>query len=163
MARRWWQWLLMVITALPVLAWGWDRVQMIDWVGRTDLEVVFMLTEVGSRTPIPGARVEVQSEGGFYEERDPQEFILAADADGVAHKECRHRMCFGTRSGLGFTDTFGVHLPWWRFRASAPGFEPSAWADLDVGEYQRRAHRTGPGKAQVVVPVVLHRRPPQRA
>jgi len=30
---------------------------------------------------------EVQSEGGFYEEQDKQEFTLVADARGLARKE----------------------------------------------------------------------------
>ncbi len=159
MARHWWK-LLVAVAALPVIIWGWDCVQTVDWVGLTDLEIEFVLTEAGSRTPIPGARVEVWSEGGFHAEDYPQEFVLAADSAGIARTECRHSMCCGTRSGLGLTDTLAVHLPWWRFRASAPSFEPSAWVPLDVVESQRRVHRTGPGKAKLVVPVALPRRPP---
>jgi hypothetical protein len=150
--------MLVAVVAVPLLVWGYDLIQSIQWVGGTDLEVEFVLRETGSGNPIPSARVEVQSEGGFYEERGKQAFVLSADTGGVARKECRNSMCFGTRSGLGFTDTFAVHLPWWRFRVSAPGFESSAWMDLDVFEFRRRAHRTGPGKAKLSVAVSLHRR-----
>lgn len=158
------RWILLVaVVAMPLLVWGYDLIQTIQWVGSTDLEVEFVLREVGTGNPIPGARVEIQSEGGFYEERDKQAFALSADTQGMARKECRNSMCFGTRSGLRFTDTFAVHLPWWRFRVSAPGFESSEWIDLDVFEFRRRAHRTSPGKAKLRVAVSLHRKPAEQA
>jgi hypothetical protein len=129
------------------------------WVGHTDLEVAFCLTALDSGQPIAGARIEVRSEGGSYEERGEQQFVLSTDANGVARKECRHNTCSGARSALGFTDSFAVHLPWWQFRVSAPGFESSAWMDLAIGDIRRRTHRIGPGRARVVVPVTLRRRP----
>jgi hypothetical protein len=143
---------------LPLLVWGCDRLSTFYWVGRTDLEVEFAVTDAATGGPVPGARVEVQSEGGFYEERDRREFALAADADGVARKECRRSMCFGERSGLGFTDTFMVHLPWWRYRGVAEGYDPTEWAHLAVPEQLGRVRRTGPDKARLVVPVSLQRR-----
>jgi hypothetical protein len=157
MARRSLKWLLIVLFVVPLLVWGCDRLQTIYWVGSTDLEVKFAIINADTGDPIPGARVEVHSEGGFYEERGKQEFDLVADASGVARKECRKSMCFGARSGLGFTDTFAVHLPWWRYRVSAEGFEPSEWAELDAPEFRRRARRVGPGEAILVVPESLHR------
>lgn len=158
MVRRRWKLLLITLIVVPLLVWGCDSVQKIYWVGSTDLEVEFAITDWATGTPVPGGQVEVQSEGGFYEERDKQEFVLVAGADGLACKECRRIMCFGTRSGLGFTDTFVVHLPWWRFRAVADGYEPGEWIDLDVQEYIRQARRAGPGKAKLVVPVTMHKR-----
>lgn len=98
MRRRWWKWLL-AVGLVPLVVWGCDRMQIAYWVGRTDLEVEFVITDVGTGQPIPGARVEVHSEGGFYEEQNEQEFVLIADADGVARKECRRSMCFGAQSG----------------------------------------------------------------
>jgi hypothetical protein len=65
-------------------------------------------------------------------------------------------MCCGT-SGL-FTDTFGVHLPWWRFRVVADEYEPGRWTEL-VAEYAGQARRAGRGKAKLVVPVTVHKRP----
>jgi hypothetical protein len=149
--------LLIIAITLPFLVWGFDRVLMVAWVGNTDLEVEFVVADAAAGSPIPGARVEVQSDGGFYEERDKQEFTLNAGADGIARKECRHSMCFGIHSGLGFTNTFFVHLPWWRFRVVAGGYESSEWADLDVPEYVRQARRVGPGRAKLVVSVALHK------
>jgi hypothetical protein len=157
MVRRWWKWMLLVAVALPLLAWGCDRAQTIDWVGRTDLEVEFLATDAATGHPISGASVEVQSEGGLYEDGDRQEFVLAADSGGVARKECRNSMCFGTHSGLGFTDTFTVHLPWWRFRVVAEGYTGSKWTELDVPQYIRQARRAGAGRAELIVPVALQK------
>jgi hypothetical protein len=157
MARRWWKWLLLVACTVPVLGWGCDRLQTTYWVGSTNLEVEFAVADAGSGDPIPGARVDIQSEGGFQEERDKQGFALVADPGGVARKECRNSMCFGTQSGLRFTDTYVVHLPWWRFRVTAPGYEPSEWVFLDAPEYVRQAQRAGPRRAKLVAAVSLHK------
>jgi hypothetical protein len=159
MARRWCIRLLLAAAVLPLLVWGCDRVQMIYWVGSTDLEVEFVVTDDATGAPVPRARVEVrQSRGGFYEDREEREFVLVGGVDGRARRECRQSMCFGTRSGLGFTDTFAVHLPYWRFRVVAEGYEPGEWTELDVHEYSRRARRAGSGKAELVVPMWLHKR-----
>jgi hypothetical protein len=155
MARRRLMWLLLALIAAPLLVCGYDSLNTIYWVGSTDLEVEFDVTAVGSGAPVPGAQVEVQSEGGFYEEDTKQAFVLDADANGVARKDCRDSMCFGTQSGLRFTDTFDVHLPWWRFRVAAPGYEPSEWVNLDVMEYVRQVRQVGPRRARLVVPVSL--------
>jgi hypothetical protein len=74
----------------------------------------------------------------------------------------------GTQSGLWFTNTFVVHLPWWRFRVVAEGYEPGEWTVLDVPEHIRQARRAGPRRAKLVVPIALHKRlaepkaPPER-
>ncbi len=158
MARRWRIRLLIAAVAVPLLVWGFDRVQTIYWVGSTDLEVEFAVIDAATGGPVPGARVEVQSEGGFYAEDFEQKFALVADAAGLARKECPRSMCFGTQSGLRFTDTFVVHLPFWRYRVVAERYDPTEWADLDVLERRRQVRRAGPGKAKLVVPVPLHKR-----
>ena len=159
MARRWWKRLLVVVIAVPLLVWGYDRVQMIHWVGSTDLEVHFAVTDSATGAPIPGARVEIQqAKGGFYEDRDEKDFVLFSGGDGLASRECRESMCFGTGSGLGFTDTFAVHLPYWRFRVIADGYKSGEWTELDVPRYIRKARRAGPRKAKLVVPVALPKR-----
>ena len=163
MVRRRWKRLLVAAVVLLLLVWGCDVVQTIGWVGFTDLEVEFAVTDADTGSPVAGTRVEVQSEGGFYEKLDKQEFVLVAGADGAARKECPNSMCFGTRSGLRFTDTFVVHLPWWRYRVFAEGYDPTEWNDLDVPELRRQVRRAGPGKAEFVVPVSMHKRPPNLA
>lgn len=157
MTGRRWKWLLFIVCIGPLLVWGYDRGLMMHWVGSTDLDVEFAVTDAGSGISISGARVEVQSEGGFYEEGDQQEFVLLADAGGSAHKMCRNSMCFGTCSGLGFTDTYVVHLPFWRFRAVALGYEPSEWVELDVPKYVRQVKRSGPRQAMLLVTLSLHK------
>src|SRR5262245_10689499 len=132
---------------------------MTYWVGSTDLEVEFAITDAAIGTPVPGARVEIhQAEGGFYLDRDEREFALVSGSDGLASQECRESMCFGTKSRLRITNTFVVHLPSWRFRVVADGYEPGEWTNLDVPQYIREARRAGPGKAKLVVPVPLHKR-----
>ena len=159
MVRRWWMWLLGV-GLVPLLLWVCDSAQGISWVGSTDLAVEFMVTELGSGNPISGARVEIQSEGGFYEEPEKGEFVLSADKNGVARKECRNNMCCGTRSGLRFTDTFSVHMPWWLYRVSAPGFQSSEWAGINMSAVRYPAHRTRPVRCNVRSKVTP---PPRRA
>lgn len=73
MAHRRWKWLL-VVALIPLLVWGYDRAALIYWVGGADLYVEFVITDSNAETVIPGVRVEVQSEGGSYEERDRQQF-----------------------------------------------------------------------------------------
>jgi hypothetical protein len=160
MTRRWWKWLLIVGIVVPLLALGFDRLQKIYWVGSTDLDIEFIVTGASSSDPVPGARVEVHSEGGFYDERDKQEFALVTNADGVARKVCHDSMCSGTQSGLRFTDTYAVHLPWWWFRVIAPGYEPSEWLELDVTQYREQVQRTGPQRARLAVSVSLQKSHP---
>jgi hypothetical protein len=143
----------------PLLVLWFDRSQTIAWVGFNDLEVVFVVTDARTGAPVPGARVEVHSEGGLYEERDPQDFVLTADGAGEARKVCRNSMCFGTQSWLRRTDTYAVHLPDWYFRVSAPGYQAAESVYLDTIGFRRLARRAGPGKAQLVVRVPLERTP----
>jgi hypothetical protein len=156
MARRW-KWLSFIACAVPLAALAYDRSEVMSWVGHTDLEVEFAVAEAGSGTPVPGVRVEVKSDGGFYEEREKQEFVLVAAADGVARKVCRGSMCFGRQSRLGLTDTYAVHRPFWRFRVTAPGYEPTDWAGLDDPEFKRPVQEVGPRRARLIVPVSLRR------
>src|ERR1700732_3342445 len=108
--RRWWLWLLF-LAAIPVALLGYDSF-MILWVGSTDLEIEFVVTEVVTGQPVEGAKIAVHSDGGFYREREEKGFTLLTDQDGIARRVCHDSMCFGTRSGLRFTDTYVVHLPW---------------------------------------------------
>jgi hypothetical protein len=154
MARRW-RWLLLIVGGILFLVWGCDRLLTIYWVGSTELEIEFSITEASTETPVSAARVEVQSGGGFYEERETQEFVLVANSVGEARKVCRNCMCFGAQSGLRFTETFAVRLPWWRFRVIAKDYEPSAWTDLDAMEFRRLVQRLGPDKAKLIVRMSL--------
>lgn len=159
MTRRWCKRLLIGVVAVALFVVGYDRVQRIYWVGSTDLEVEFAINDGATGSPIHGGRVEIQQEkGGFYEDQDEKEIVLVSGDDGRASRECRQSMCFGTQSGLAFTDTFSVHLPYWRFRVVAAGYEPGNWTDLDDLPYIRQVRRAGPGKSKLVVPVTLRQR-----
>jgi hypothetical protein len=151
-----WEWLVVGLIAVVLVLLALPAVQKVHWVGGTDLEVEFVMTDAATGEPVPKAGVEIHSEGGFYEEREPRDFRLVAGPDGRVSYLCRNSMCFGT-SGF-FTDTFVVHLPWWRFQGLADGYEPGGWTELDVPEYIRQARRAGPGKAKLVVAVTLHKR-----
>jgi hypothetical protein len=158
MIIRWWLWLC-VIGAVPLAVWGYDRMGMIAWVGGTDLEIVFVFTDADTGEPIQGVKLQVHSEGGFYKESESEEkeFNLVTDETGTVRRVCHNSMCYGERSSLGFTDTFGVHLPWWFVSPSAPEYEPGEQFFLADGSYQRRVQRIAPGRTRLMVPVALRR------
>jgi hypothetical protein len=150
MRRRWWFWLF-VLAAVSLAVWGSVHVPCICWVGGTDLEVEFVVTDAATGEPVEAAEIAIVSEGGLYRERDEQQFVLRTDREGVARRVCHEAMCSGTRSGLRFTDTYRVHLPWWYFEVSAPGYGSTEPAYLDSPEYGRQVRRVSPGVSKVVV------------
>jgi hypothetical protein len=158
LVRRRWRWFVL-LAAIPLAALGYDRLFKVYWVGGADLEVEFLVVDAATGAPIEGAEVAVQSDGGFYEgkERDEAPFALRTDAAGAARRVCRDSMCFGTQSGLRITDTYVVHLPWWTFRVSAPGYEPAGPDFLDMPERVRQVRRAGPRAAKLEVRVPLRR------
>lgn len=156
MGRRWCI-VLLALGAPPLIVWGYGLSTQTCWVGATDLEVAFTVSNAGTGNPLSGARIEVQSEGGFYAEDFKQEFVLVADDDGVARKTCRRSMCFGCARGWS-KGSFGVHRPWWRFRAVAEGYEPGEWADLNVPGCGQVIPPTRSSKPMLLVPVLLHKR-----
>jgi hypothetical protein len=159
MARHWWIWLSLLACGLLVITCVYDRVELIAWVGATDLDVEFVITDADSGAPLPGARVEIHSEGGLLaHEESKGDFVLIVDEDGVAQKARPRCMCHGDRSGLGFTNSFAIHTPWWRFRAVAAGYETPEWAWLDSIDHSRQLQRLGPGRTKLVVPISLTKR-----
>jgi hypothetical protein len=135
----------------------YDRIVCIKWVGRATLEVEFVVTDAGTGEPIPGAVVEIAAHGGIGSREEKGEFALSTDASGAARRSC-HVMSFGTRSKLGFTDTFAVHLPDWDVRIMAAGFEPTPRDFWDAEALRLQVRRVGPGRAKLVVPMSLSRR-----
>ncbi len=112
--------------------------QAITWVGHTDLEVRFVVTDANSGQPIPNATVHVRAEpGGFCENSDPKEFELTTDENGHATHLCKNCMCFGSNSL--FEDTFAVHLPWWWFRVMADGYAGTDPEYLDMPQNLRQS------------------------
>ena len=158
MKKRCWLWGL-CLGAILLGILGYDRSLVIDWVGATDLEIEFAVTDLGTSQPIEGARIAVLSEGGFYREHEEKEFTLVTDQAGRARRVCHENMCTGVGSRLGFTDTYHVYLPEWLFQVSATGYEPRELVELHVPEYSRRVQRIGPGRAKLVVELSLRKVP----
>ncbi len=127
------------------------------WVGGTDLSVEFLVTDAESGQPISEARIEIESYGGLYQDRDEKEFTLTADAAGVARKECKENLCSGKQSGLNLNNTFHVALPDWRYRVVAKGYNSGDWIFLSSPEPRRNVQRVGVGKTRLVIPVQLPR------
>jgi hypothetical protein len=160
MTRRWW--LVLIGLAVFLLGvWGYDRILTVWWVGHTDLEVEFLVTDATTGWTIKGAEISVHSDGGLYseseEESEKKDFTLITEGDGRAQRICHQCMCSGNRSGLGFTDTYSVHLPNWRYRVSALTYEPSQLVDLDTSQQIRKVRPVGRGVSKLVVQVSLQR------
>lgn len=141
---------LVIVAAAVVLA-----VPTKIWVGSTDLEVEFVVTERLSGDPVPNAVIEIHSEGGFYAEREPRDFKLTTDSDGVATYVCKENMCSGSK-GL-FIDTFSVPSPEWTVQVAAKGYEPTDSEPIQTLQSPRMAKRTGVRKSKLTVPIALVR------
>ena len=156
MSRRW-RFVVFGVAVVAVLLFAFERVQRIHWVGSTNLEIEFLVTQADTGQPVQGAEIAVWSEGGFYRERADRQFSLLTDEQGKARRVCHESMCFGTQSGLRLTDTYVVHLPWWNFRVSAPGYWTRELTSLDIPENVRQVQRLGPETAKLVVRVSVER------
>jgi hypothetical protein len=136
MLRRrdiWFLYVFASCVSLGLAAWGYDRGQMIDWIGDTDLEMDFLVTDADSGQPLPDARIQVRCEMGFYQGSDEDRekpFELQTDPAGKAHRLCRHNWCIGRQSGLRITDTYHVYIPYWFVRVLADGYQTSAWVEV---------------------------------
>jgi hypothetical protein len=131
----------------------------ICWVGGTNLEIEFVITDAVTGQRVPNAAIVIHSEGGFYLERDDKDFTMRTALDGTAKRVCHEAMCFGTNQevcGITIKETFCVHLPRWTFQISAPGYEVSESMDLDGLGYQRAVRGVKTVSAKLVVPVALN-------
>src|SRR5262249_39986542 len=146
---------LAVVALATVL---YDRLQVFHWVGSADLTIEFLVTDAETGEPIQNADILIHSEGGFYEERHPRDFRLRTDSKGAVRYVCRRSMSFGNQSGLRFTDTFNVHLPWWFVGVAAPGYQTIEPFELEA--YHQPVKEVGPRHAKLIVPIALHKSPP---
>jgi hypothetical protein len=152
------KWELVIAVAVgALLLFGYDLTLTKLWIGSTDLEIEFVITEIGSGKGVPGARVEIQSSTHSYETPKKEEFVLIADSGGVAAREWYNITCTGRQSGLRITNTFAVRRPWLKFRVTAAGFEATEWLAAEDLEAPRRVVRTGPRQSRWVIPVELKR------
>ena len=123
------------------------------WVRRTDLKIRFIVTDEETGTAIKDAIIHVRAErGGFCEERGERQFDLVTDDRGNAQRLCRNCMCFGSRGA--FEDTFALHLPWWSFQVSAPGYISTKSMYLNVPERVQDVKRED-GRATLSIAIAL--------
>jgi hypothetical protein len=124
----------------------------VKWVGSTDLVVCFLVVDAATGLPIPNATIDVKNDGGLCTDQGPQRFTIVTGVDGIAQQTCQHCICFGSRSL--FEHTYIVHLPWWYFTASAPGYSNSEPEFLDLPLNQQRVQR-GNAITKVSIPIRL--------
>jgi hypothetical protein len=132
-------------------------------VGGADLSVEFVVTDANSGQPIPGARVNISCDGGFYNGVDEDRkgaFDIRTDAAGIARRLLRNNRCIGTQSLLKFTDTYHVYTSAWNLRAFAEGYRTSEWIHL-WKDYDGKAERDGPEKDRLIVPVAVQKAVPR--
>lgn len=129
----------------------------INWVGHTDIEVRFVITDAETGQPIPNAMVHICAEAGAFCD-DPQqlEFTITADKDGHASQLATNCMCFGSKGT--FKDTFASRLPKWSFHATATGYSAAEPAYLDVAKNARQVQRGDPF-ATLSVPIRMQKTP----
>jgi len=130
------------------------------WVGRTDLEVKFIVLDPNSGSRIPSATVAVDwfADVNHGEQLAPQHFTLKTANNGEAKSSVKDCMSFGSGGSLFHRSSYSVHLPRWRFRATAPGFIANEWEYLAYGDTgKRREVRGGNGRAIVEVVIPMRR------
>ncbi len=158
MSRRRKLFFVAVIVAVALFARGYDQLRTMTWVGHTDLEIEFVVTDAETGLAIEGATIrQVDPEGGLYHEEGEKSFSLNTDARGMARRTCKHVMCSGGHSGLGFGETYGVDLPLWYYQISAPGYETTGVISLHEIENVRRVQRIGRGQAKLIAPTALRK------
>lgn len=150
-------WLVISFLFLVALVIAIELAQTARWVGRTDVEIRFVVTDAQSNQPVPKAIVFISSEpDGFCDDSPQHEFTLSTDENGQAKYLATSCMCFGSKGT--FEDTFGSHLPRWTYHVSASGYSSTTPTFLDVSENARRVER-GDRFATLSVPILLD---PQR-
>jgi hypothetical protein len=128
------------------------------WVGSTDLRVAFAVTDAQTGEPLPGATVQVHSDGAFPEDRPPWDLTVTTDSEGVAScRPSKTRTC-GRGSVLPWRNTFSVYVPIWTYQVHAPGYAPSERIALHPPDHSRMVRRTKVG-AELTIPVALDRSP----
>jgi hypothetical protein len=132
---------------------------LVDWLGSTDLEIEFVITDADSGQPVEAAELLVYEYGGFYREAQAErEFTLTADSEGIIRSVCHDDWCIGKTSGLRFTDTYHVYLPEWRLQVSAPGYEASNRVWLrELPEGRRQQQHLGPRRDKLIVRLPMQR------
>lgn len=142
--------------ALAVAGWGYFSFdQPRKWVGRTDLEVTFVVLEAATGQPIPHATIHIRAQpGGFCADPPQREFSITTDKHGHTRQLATSCLCFGSEGR--FQDTFGSHLPRWSCHATANGYTATNPTGMDVPENERRV-QCGVPFATLSVPIQLRK------
>jgi hypothetical protein len=149
-------WLVSLLLALVVVGTSAFLLNLrggIEWVGRTDLDIVFEVTDASTGLPVNGAIVQVDGDQDYR-------CKLVTDEKGRASKLLKDEFCSGyyVRSKLTrrvIKDTFHVLLPDWFLQVSAPGYERSPGVLVNTTENQRRVQR-GDGTSSLRILIELH-------
>lgn len=155
--QHWWTALLALAIALPLLIFGYDYMQTIEWVSHTDLEIEFIATSDSTGKPISQAKIEFTSDYGLNPGPSEKYPFIITDDHGFAHQVFDDTLCFGTTSGLKFTDTFVVQMPALKYQVSAEGFKSTEPISLEVLETRKQTAWVSPGKSKLVVKFSLKR------
>ena len=145
----WLPWLLLGAFLAMIASLFVPVVQVACWVGATDLEIEWVVTDAATGEAVRGATILVAPSNC----REIQ-FSLVTDENGRA-KRSVNCGCSG-RSGWNI-DTCFVHLPNWYFLVSAKGYIRSECEMLDDPENFRRVQGGSP-TATLLVPITLDRK-----
>lgn len=129
------------------------------WVGRIDLQVVFVVLDAETGQPASSAVIELRpDELGFQgEDREVLRHPWEADATGRVVIRCIDCRYSGSRYLM--RESFAVLPPFLKFRASASGYVTSKWAYLTNPIYQSAVKRRR-RLATMEIKVPLRRTPP---
>ncbi len=142
---------LLVLGVVALIPFG----QSAKWVGHTDLQVRFVVSDATTEQPVPQAIVHIRAEaGGLCDDGGERKFTITTDENGHATHLCKGCMCFGSKSI--FEDTFAVHLPHWWFHATAAGYSGTDPRFLDASKNAPQVQRSK-GLATITVPIRLRK------
>jgi len=148
--------IVIVVVALTTAAIVIDQTGVVHAVGKTDLEIEFLVTDESSGSPIPSAHLKVQTEDDSLSVMHEVIVDEQTDIHGVVSTLQTGAVCCWKRSTLGFRDAFSVDVPMWRYRVSADGYEETDWFYLSLEADQKRNGRViSSGRYRLVMPVVL--------
>jgi hypothetical protein len=124
----------------------------IAWIGATDLEAEFVITDEETGQPIPGATIQFWQLPPPFVDKN-KEFTLVTDEAGRVKKFFENCGCTG-HSGWG-VDTFNARLPFGHWRVEASGYEPAMheWFIVPVSPEKR-----GPPFAKLTINITLEKK-----
>lgn len=158
MSRRMATGIVIVVVALTTAAIVIDQTGVVHAVGKTDLEIEFLVTDESSGSPIPSAHLEVQTEDDSLSVMHEVIVDEQTDIHGVVSRLQTGAGCCWRRSTLGLRDAFSVDVPMWRYRVSADGYEETDWFYLSLeADQKQHLHWVESGKSKLVVPVELRK------